>query len=128
MCKTFIAGILILSVLTLSSCCHKGTCSKTDDASEASIQDAKAAIGAIHHACRFHENDLSKSPESVEELIRKEYLALDEETASQWSFSFQHAGDKVTKIFAKSTDKMPGGVGYEVTLDRESGKFSIVKP
>ncbi len=125
--KTIVLSMLLFAVLA-SSCYHKGKCGNRDEATTSSIKDAKLTLPTISHACRFHEQDLERSPETVEELIKKEYLALDEETALQWNFSFQFTDNKVSKIIAKSTDKMPGGLGYEISYDRESDEFLFSKP
>ncbi len=128
--KTVILIIMLFVAVTTCSCYQGGKSSTEDEAATASVEDAKSVLPVIHHAIRFYEQDFGKHPESVEELVEKEYLAIDSASSSQWDFIFNMTGNKVKRIMAISTDKMPGGTGYEVGYELETGDFSvyIVKP
>lgn len=84
--------------------------------------DAQASIGAIYNAKKMYFQDNFEEPKSVKELVELGYLALDEETAKQWRFSFI-GSDPITQIEAVSTSKMKGGPGHVVLFDIQTGRF-----
>jgi hypothetical protein len=120
--------VFLFALILKISCDNSLAFRNEDEATKAGIDVAIATILAIHHACHYREQNSGKSPESTEELIQREDLVLDEKTGLQWNFSFQFTFDKVSKIVAESTDKMPGGLGYEIIYDRKAGKFKFIKP
>ncbi len=84
--------------------------------------DAQATIGAVWNAAQVYQQDLGRSPASVEEMEQQGYLRIQDATRLQWTF--QLVGDPITSITAVSTARMRGGEGKVVTYNTLDGTFS----
>lgn len=97
-------------------------CASINKVQYSQSKDARACIGAIYNAVKFYRQDFGCDPASVEELIKKEYLALDESSARQWKFNLI-GSNPIFMIEAVSTHEMTGGAGHIVLFDIQSAKF-----
>ncbi len=114
--NALIAFLLLVSVSLITGCAAMSKMQRRES------KDARACMGAIYNAVKFYRQDYSCDPSSVEELIEKDYLALDKTSAKRWSFHFI-GSNPIVMIEAESTTEMPGGAGHIIIFDVQTGEF-----
>jgi prepilin-type N-terminal cleavage/methylation domain-containing protein len=82
--------------------------------------DAKVQINAIYNAAKIYQQEYDQWPQSVDELVEKGYVDLDQSTSNRWQFEI--IGDN--QIQATSTAEMKGGANKVVIFDIEQGTWT----
>ncbi len=93
-------------------------------------EDARLTILAIYDAAREYRNDTGEFPLSLEMLIDKGYIVIDESIAREWRFFIiltgegnRHREIEIIYIEAVSTSEMRGGSGHKVLFDVANWSF-----
>jgi len=85
--------------------------------------DARRTSLYIYNAVLQYQWETGDEPASVEELIEKDYIDLEENIADQWTFVLI-GFCPISQIEAVSTAEMPYGAGYVVLWDLRDDSFT----
>ncbi len=91
-----------------------------------SIENAIIAVRDTRNAIRMYYMDLGEYPHSLDELEELCYLKLYSADIAQWDLSLNSIDSMFSSISARSTDNMPGGIGYELYYDLQNGHWTAL--